>query len=94
MRPGRGSAPGSSTDFFLKYILNKNGVDPNSIGVIGVGLGATAIASMEQGEIEAAIMLDPAVTQLQGRAYCIAHAASPGYETYRTGWHSLILQAL
>ena len=24
------SAPGSSTDFFLKYILKKNGVDPNS----------------------------------------------------------------
>ena len=60
------SAPGSSTDFFLKYILSKNGVDPNSIGVIGVGLGATAIASMEQGQIDAAIMLDPAVTVLQG----------------------------
>ncbi len=29
-----------------------------------------------------------------GRAHCIAHAASPGYETYRTGWHSLILQAV
>ena len=61
------SAPGSSTDFFLKYILSKNGVDPNSVGVIGVGLGATAIASMEQGEIEAAIMLDPAVTLLAGK---------------------------
>lgn len=61
------SAPGSSTDFFLKYILSKNGVDPNSVGVIGVGLGATAVAAMEQGTIEAAIMLDPAVTQLQGR---------------------------
>jgi NitT/TauT family transport system substrate-binding protein len=61
------SAPGSSTDFFLKYILSKNGVDPNSIGVIGVGLGSTAIASMEQGTIDAAIMLDPAVTVLQNK---------------------------
>ena len=61
------SAPGSSTDFFLKYILSKNGVDPNSVGVIGVGLGATAIAAMEQGTIDAAIMLDPAVTILQGQ---------------------------
>jgi len=61
------SAPGSSTDFFLKYILKKNGVDPNSVGVIGVGLGASAIAAMEQGQVEAAIMLDPAVTILQGR---------------------------
>ncbi len=23
---------------------------------------------------------------------CIAHAASPGFETYRTGWFSLIIQ--
>jgi NitT/TauT family transport system substrate-binding protein len=61
------SAPGSSTDFFLKYMLAKNGVDPNSIGVIGIGLEATAIAAMEQGTVDAAIMLDPAITLLQGR---------------------------
>jgi len=60
------SAPGSSTDFFLKFILSKNGIDPNSVGVIGVGLGATAIAAMEQGQVDAAIMLDPAVTVLAG----------------------------
>jgi len=61
------SAPGSSTDFFLKYLLSKNGVDPNSVGVVGVGLGATAVAAMEQGQIDAAVMLDPSVTILQGR---------------------------
>jgi NitT/TauT family transport system substrate-binding protein len=61
------SAPGSSTDFFLKYILRKNGVDPNGVGIIGVGLGATAVAAMEQGSVDAAIMLDPAITLLQGK---------------------------
>jgi NitT/TauT family transport system substrate-binding protein len=61
------SAPGSSTDFFLKYILSKSGVDPNSIGVVGIGLEATAVAAMEQGTVDAAIMLDPAVTLLQGK---------------------------
>jgi NitT/TauT family transport system substrate-binding protein len=61
------SAPGSSTDYFLKYMLKKNGVDPASVGVVGVGLGASAVAAMEQGSVEAAIMLDPAVTQLGGR---------------------------
>ncbi len=61
------SAPGSSTDFFLKYMLSQNGVDPNSVAVIGVGLGASAIAAMEQGQIDAAIMLDPAVTVLAGK---------------------------
>jgi NitT/TauT family transport system substrate-binding protein len=61
------SAPGSSTDFFLKYMLSKAGVDPNSVGVVGIGLEATAIAAMEQGSVDAAIMLDPAVTLLQGK---------------------------
>ena len=61
------SAPGSSTDFFLKYLLKKEGADPTSAAVIGVGLGATAVAAMEQGEIDAAVMLDPSVTVLQGK---------------------------
>src|ERR1700675_4714090 len=59
------SAPGSSTDFFLKYLLKKNGIDPSGVAVIGVGLGATAVAAMEQGQIDAAVMLDPSVTVLQ-----------------------------
>jgi NitT/TauT family transport system substrate-binding protein len=61
------SAPGSSTDFFLKYLLKKNGLDPSGTSVIGVGLGATAVAAMEQGQIDAAVMLDPSVTVLQGK---------------------------
>jgi NitT/TauT family transport system substrate-binding protein len=61
------SAPGSSTDFFLKYILAKNGIDPNSVAVIGVGLEAAAVAAMEQGSVDAAIMLDPAITLLQSK---------------------------
>ncbi|MGA7805702.1 ABC transporter substrate-binding protein [Bradyrhizobium sp.] len=61
------SAPGSSTDFFLKFLLKKNGLDPASTAVIGVGLGATAVAAMEQGQIDAAVMLDPSVTVLQGK---------------------------
>src|SRR5246127_2485011 len=60
------SAPGSSTDFFLKFLMKKNGLDPTSAAVIGVGLGATAVAAMEQGQIDAAVMLDPSITVLQG----------------------------
>jgi NitT/TauT family transport system substrate-binding protein len=61
------SAPGSSTDFFLKYLLHKNGVDPNAVAVVGIGLEATAIAAQEQALVDAAVMLDPAVTLLQGK---------------------------
>ncbi|SMF24879.1 NitT/TauT family transport system substrate-binding protein [Tistlia consotensis] len=61
------SAPGSSTDFFLKYALHKDGKDPNSVPVVGIGLGATAVAAMEQGQVQAAVMLDPAVTLMKGK---------------------------
>lgn len=61
------SAPGSSTDYFVKFLLKKNGVDPNGVGIIGIGLGATAVAAMEQGSVDVAVMLDPAVTLLQGK---------------------------
>jgi NitT/TauT family transport system substrate-binding protein len=61
------SAPGSSTDFFLKYVLRKNGVDPAKIAVVGIGLDDTAVAAQEQGQVDAAVMLDPAVTRLQGK---------------------------
>ena len=61
------SAPGSSTDFFLKYLLVKSGVDPDSVAVIGIGLDATAVAAMEQGTVDAAVMLDPTPTLLAGK---------------------------
>jgi NitT/TauT family transport system substrate-binding protein len=61
------SAPGSSTHYFLNFLMKKNGVDSNTVGVIGIGLGSTAIAAMEQGSVDAAVMLDPAVTLLQGK---------------------------
>ena len=35
--------------------------------MIGVGLGGSAVAAMEQGEIDAAVMLDPAVTILKNK---------------------------
>tara|TARA_R110002020_G_scaffold27552_28_gene88913 strand:+ start:209 stop:1216 length:1008 start_codon:yes stop_codon:yes gene_type:complete len=59
------SAPGSSTDYFLKFELQQAGLQRDDAAVIGVGLGGTAIAAMEQGQIDAAVMLDPAVTVLQ-----------------------------
>jgi NitT/TauT family transport system substrate-binding protein len=61
------TAPGSSTDFFLRYALGKNGVAADKVAVIGVGVDATAVAAMEQGLVDAAVMLDPAITALKAR---------------------------
>lgn len=34
------------------------------------------------------------VDQFEGKDVCIAHALSPGFETYSTGWHSILIQPL
>jgi hypothetical protein len=34
------------------------------------------------------------ITEFESRRTLIAYAKSPGFETYRTGWHSLILETL
>lgn len=56
------TAPGSTSDFFLKFLLKKSGVDPATVSVIGIRVGATAVAAMEQGRVDAAVMVDPSAT--------------------------------
>lgn len=59
------TAPGSSTDFFLKFLLRRHGVDVNAVSVVGIGLDAAAVAAQEQGLVEAAVMNDPSATVLE-----------------------------
>ncbi|MBK1786209.1 ABC transporter substrate-binding protein [Prauserella cavernicola] len=61
------TAPGSSTDFFLKYLLGKEGLPADSATVQAVGGDSSAVAAMEQGRVDAAVMLDPAFSLLQQR---------------------------
>jgi hypothetical protein len=37
---------------------------------------------------------DFVIADYRGDKCCIAHAYSPGYETYASGWHSLIIQKI
>lgn len=59
------SAPGSSTNFMVNYLLVKNGMKPEDVSFITVGTGASAIAAIRRGEIDAISGLDPAITSLQ-----------------------------
>ena len=60
------TAPGSSTHNLVKQLLTKAGLDPNSsVSVVGVGAGATAVAAMKSGEIDALSNVDPVMTKLQ-----------------------------
>jgi len=61
------TAPGSSTNFFLNYLLVKAGVKPSQVSVIGVGAAATAVAAIEHKQIDALVNLDPAITLLKKR---------------------------
>jgi NitT/TauT family transport system substrate-binding protein len=61
------TAPGSSTDFFLKYMLRKAGVDPASVSVVGIGNDATAVAALDQGQVSAGVVLDPVPTVLKAK---------------------------
>lgn len=59
------SAPGSSTNQVLNYVLKRNGVDPKDVSVIGVGTGAGAVAAVRSGEIDALVTNDPSATILR-----------------------------
>lgn len=62
------TAPGSSTHFFLNFLLSKQGVAADAVSVIGIGHAASAVAAMESGQVDAAIMTDPAISQITRRA--------------------------
>lgn len=61
------SAPGSGTHHVLNYVLEQHGLAPEDVSVTGIGLAATAVAAMENGKVDAAVMLEPALSQLQRR---------------------------
>jgi NitT/TauT family transport system substrate-binding protein len=58
------SAPGSSTNFFVMYLMSKAGLKPAEASYIGVGIGPSVIAAVTRGEIDAVSNLDPMMTKL------------------------------
>ena len=58
------TAPGSSTNNFVNYLLGKDGVKPDEVSIIGVGAGPTAVASVKRGEIDAISNLEPVISTL------------------------------
>lgn len=60
------SAPGSSTHNLVKQLATKAGLDPNKdVAIVGVGIGAAAIAAMRSGQIDAISNVDPVMTKLE-----------------------------
>jgi len=59
------SAPGSSTQFFVMYLMSKAGLKPADASYIGVGIGPSAVAAVKKGEIDAVVNVDPVITKLE-----------------------------
>lgn len=58
------TAPGSSTHLFLNNVLTRAGVSLQDVPVIGVGTGASAVAAVRRGDVDALVHLDPVIEEL------------------------------
>jgi NitT/TauT family transport system substrate-binding protein len=59
------SAPGSSTNMLVWYLMAKAGLKPDDASFIGVGTGPSAIAAIKRGEIDAISNIDPVIAKLE-----------------------------
>ncbi len=58
------TAPGSSTNVMVNFVLAKAGLKPSDVSIVGVGAGNGAVAAMRAGQIDAISNLDPVITLL------------------------------
>jgi len=58
------TAPGSSTNVMVNFILAKAGLKPSDVSIVGVGAGQGAVAAMRAGQIDGISNLDPVITLL------------------------------
>jgi len=73
------SAPGSSTNMVVNYLIAQGGLKPTDISIIGTGAGASVIAAIDQGRVDVISQTDPAVTILEreGKVKVIAETRTP-----------------
>jgi NitT/TauT family transport system substrate-binding protein len=59
------TSPGSSTDFLTQYLTFKVGATPDKYTTVAAGAGATFIAALENGGIDAGMTTDPTAQQIK-----------------------------
>ena len=74
------SAPGSSTNMVINYLLAQGGLKPTDVAIIGIGTGGSAvIAAVDLGRVDVISQTDPPVTMLEkdGKVKVIAETRTP-----------------
>jgi NitT/TauT family transport system substrate-binding protein len=61
------SSVGSPSQFYLTYLLKSAGVNPSEVSTASVGIGATAMAALERGQVDAAVLFGSAITAFLAR---------------------------
>lgn len=59
------TAPGSSTNMLVNFLLAKEGLTPQDASFIGVGSAASAVAAIRKGELDAISHLEPVLSMLE-----------------------------
>jgi len=59
------TAPGSSTNMVVNFLLSKYGLKASDVAIIGVGAGAGAVTALRSGQIDAISNTDPVVSMLE-----------------------------
>ncbi len=65
------TGPGGAAENMLRIILGKGGLSLADVTSIGVGSGATAIAAMETGKVNAMVQADPVITRLTVNGFLV-----------------------
>jgi len=73
------SAPGSSTNMVVNFLIAKGGLKPSDVSIIGTGAGASVIAALDQGRVDVLSQTDPVMTILEkeGKIKLIAETRTP-----------------
>ena len=61
------SSPGSPTQLILNYILAANGLAPEDVRTVSIGAGASSLAAIEHGQVDAAAVVGSAINMLEQR---------------------------
>jgi len=68
------TAPGSSTNMVAQFLMVKSGLKADDASFVGVGAGASAVAAIVKGEIDAIANVDPVIAKLEASGDVVALA--------------------
>ena len=61
------SAPGSASHQILNFLLVSNGLSPDAVSTVSVGMSASSVAALEHGTVDAAVLIASAISVFERR---------------------------